>query len=188
MFSSTSLLAVCILAISGVVYAAPPSTQCNPNFEGAGVTIIDTGVEWGVYPAVAGTLLDRTLGRFPLDSTAEWHVQQTGSFPPTSYVKEITHSNLVVDIGVKGLLTLEELDKNKATQIWGISCKECLPGASSTPAGGEFASSCQIVSASNGLCARVEPAGVNLGTMRRQHSPSVGLLDCDCVGPAQRRR
>ncbi|KAJ6498556.1 hypothetical protein C8R47DRAFT_1068828 [Mycena vitilis] len=165
MFSSTSLLAVCILAISGIADAVPsPSAQCNPNFEGAGVSIIDTGVEWGVYPPVAGTVLDRTLGRFPLNSTAEWHVQQTGSFPPTYYVKEITHNDLVVDIGVDGLLTLEKLDKSKGTQIWGVSCKKCLPGASSTPAGGKFASGCQIVSASNGLCARVEPAGVNLGT------------------------
>ncbi|KAF7369206.1 hypothetical protein MVEN_00248200 [Mycena venus] len=165
MFSSASLLTACILAISGLVSAAPPlPVQCNPNFEGAGVSIIDTGIEWGVSPAVAGTLLDRTLGGFPLNATAEWHVEQTGAFPPTYYVKEINHNNLVVDISADGLLVLEELNPTKETQIWSIFCNQCSPGASSTPGGGEFASSCQIVSASNGFCARVEPAGVNLGT------------------------
>ncbi|KAJ6551188.1 hypothetical protein B0H19DRAFT_163576 [Mycena capillaripes] len=165
MFSSTSLLAACIVTISGLASAAPGlPVQCNPDFEGAGVSIIDTGVEWGVSPPVAGTVLDRTLGGFPLNATVEWHVQQTGAFPPTYYVKEIKHNDLVVEIGVSGLLTLEELDAIKSTQIWKINCNQCLPGASSTPGGGKFASGCQITSAANGLCARVEPAGVNLGT------------------------
>ncbi|KAJ6598227.1 hypothetical protein DFH09DRAFT_1131309 [Mycena vulgaris] len=164
MFPSASLLTACMVAISGLASATPVApVQCNPNFEGAGVSIIDTGVEWGVSPAVAGTVLDRTLGGFPLNATAEWHVEQTGAVPTTYIVKEIHHNDLVVDIGVDGLLTLEEIDASKPTQIWEISCNQCAHGASSTP-GGEFASGCTITSAANGLCARVEPAGVNLGT------------------------
>jgi hypothetical protein len=65
--------------------------QCNPNFEGAGVSIIDGGVEWGVSPAVAGTVLNRILGGFPLNATAEWHVEQTGAYPPT-YIVKYAHS------------------------------------------------------------------------------------------------
>ncbi|KAJ7088687.1 hypothetical protein C8R44DRAFT_991102 [Mycena epipterygia] len=170
MFPSASLFAACITAISGLA-AATPVTQvprqtalCNPNFEGAGVSIIDVGIEWDVSPAVSGTVLNRDLGGFPLNATAEWHVEQTGAFPPTYIVKEINHNNLVVDIGADGLLTLEEIDPTKATQIWQISCTQCLSGASSTPGGGEFASGCTIASAPSGLCVRVEPAGVNIGT------------------------
>ncbi|KAJ7705586.1 hypothetical protein B0H17DRAFT_1038363 [Mycena rosella] len=162
---STSLLTACIIAISGLASAMPPTRpQCNPNFEGAGVSIIDTDIEWGVSPAVAGTVLDRTLGGFPPNKTAEWHVEQTGAYPPTYIVKEINHNDLVVDIGSDGLLTLEEIDSSKQTQIWEIHCDECRSGASSTPGGGEFASGCTIISAPSGSCARAEPAGVNLGT------------------------
>ncbi|KAJ7468561.1 hypothetical protein FB451DRAFT_1560290 [Mycena latifolia] len=179
MFPSTTLLTACMVAISGLAAAMPTARtpQCNPNFEGAGVSIIDTGIEWGVSPAVAGTLLDRTLGGFPLNATAEWHVEQTGASPPTYIVKEINHNDLVVDINADGLLILEEIDPSKSTQIWEIYCNECLPGASSTPGGGEFASGCRIISAANGLCARVEPAGVNLGT--GECSPSGALQTFD---------
>ncbi|KAJ7705601.1 hypothetical protein B0H17DRAFT_1038394 [Mycena rosella] len=157
---STSLLTACMVAISGLASATPLArAPCSPNFEGAGVSIIDNDVEWGVSPAVAGTVLNRDLGGFPPNQTAEWHVEQTGAYPPTYIVKEINHNNLVVDIGADGLLTLEEIDSSKQTQIWEIHCDQC-PGASST----EFASACTIISAANGWCAQVEPAGVTLGT------------------------
>ncbi|KAJ7238084.1 hypothetical protein B0H12DRAFT_1138011 [Mycena haematopus] len=154
------------LVMSGLVSATPAPRQaspCNPNFEGAGVSIIDNGVEWGVYPAVAGTLLDRDLGTFPLNATAEWHVQQTGAYPPTYIVNDINNNELVVDIDASGLLILQEIDSSIPTQIWQISCNSCSSGASSTPGGGEFASGCKIISAASGLCVRVEPAGVNIG-------------------------
>ncbi|KAJ7088707.1 hypothetical protein C8R44DRAFT_892762 [Mycena epipterygia] len=117
---SSVFLATSIAAISGLVSATPldqlprQTARCNPNFEGAGVSIIAGGVEWGVSPVVAGTVLNRDLGTFPLNATAEWHVQQTGAFPTTYIVKEINHNDLVVDIGTDGLLTLEEIDSTKA--------------------------------------------------------------------------
>ncbi|KAJ7444584.1 hypothetical protein B0H11DRAFT_2249861 [Mycena galericulata] len=168
MLASTSIFTACMVALFGVVAATPGpgprQTLCNPDFEGAGVSIIDDDVEWGVSPAVAGTVLNRDLGTFPLNATAEWHVEQTGAYPPTYIVKEINHNDLVVDIGDEGLLTLEEIDSTKATQIWQIQCAQCLPGASSTPGGGKFASDCAIISAPSGLCVQVEPAGVTIGT------------------------
>ncbi|KAJ7444583.1 hypothetical protein B0H11DRAFT_2291152 [Mycena galericulata] len=96
MLSSTSIFTVCMVTLFGVVSATPApgprQTLCNPNFEGAGVSIIDNDVEWGVSPAVAGTVLNRDLGTFPLNATAEWHVEQTGAYPPTYIVKEINHN------------------------------------------------------------------------------------------------
>jgi hypothetical protein len=92
MISAAAVVTTCIAAMSGIVSATPAPRQsalCNPNFEGAGVSIIDVGVEWGVSPVVVGTLLDRTLGGFPLNATAEWRVQQTGTFPPTYIVKYV---------------------------------------------------------------------------------------------------
>jgi len=153
----------CISA-TPVAHAPRQAVQCNPNFEGAGVSIIDNGVEWGVSQPVAGTVLERNLGSFPLNATAEWHVQQTGAYPPTYIVKNINNNDLVVDINIDGLLTLENIDSTKETQIWQISCNQCSSGASSTPGGGEFAKGCKIISAPSGLCVRVEPAGVNIGT------------------------
>ncbi|KAJ7489170.1 hypothetical protein FB451DRAFT_1522580 [Mycena latifolia] len=163
MFSSTSLLATCMVAMSGLVVAtpAPRQVQCNPNFEGAGVSIVDVNIDWQATPPVAGTLLTLS-GDGPVNRTAEWHVEQTGATPTTYIIKEISHNNLVVDISADGLLTLEEIDSSKPTQIWEIICGQCLPGASSTPGGGEFANACRIVSPPSGACVQLEP-GVNLG-------------------------
>ncbi|KAJ6482473.1 hypothetical protein C8R45DRAFT_1149812 [Mycena sanguinolenta] len=164
---SVAAVLTTFLAVSGLVSATPSPRQtvpCNPNFEGAGVSIIDNGVEWGIPADVAGTVLERNLGTFPLNATAEWHVEQTGAYPPTYIVKDIHNNELVVDIGTGGLLTLEEINSSVPTQIWKISCNTCKSGASSTPGGGEFASGCKIISAATGLCVRVEPAGVNIGT------------------------
>ncbi|KAF7369288.1 hypothetical protein MVEN_00256600 [Mycena venus] len=164
MLSVAAVLATCIVSLVSATPAPRQTAQCNPNFEGAGVSIIAGGVEWGVSPVVAGTVLNRNLGSFPLNATAEWHVQQTGAFLPTYIVKEINHNELVVDIGANGLLTLEQIDGSKATQIFQIFCDSCSSGASSTPGGGKFASGCKIVSAAGGSCVRVEHAGVNIGT------------------------
>ncbi|KAJ7489203.1 hypothetical protein FB451DRAFT_1390373 [Mycena latifolia] len=155
MFSLATLTVACIL---GVVSATPLARQatCNPNFEGAGVSIIAGGTEWGVSPVVAGTPLKRDLELPPLNKTAEWHVEQTGSANPTTYiVKAITNNELVVDV-VNSVLTLEQIDSSKKTQIWEINCEQCLSGASSTPGGGKFASNCAIKSLPSGLCAQDE--------------------------------
>ncbi|KAJ7267283.1 hypothetical protein C8J57DRAFT_363043 [Mycena rebaudengoi] len=164
MFSFASLTATCVLAVLGSAYATPLSSRqsvpCNPNFEGAGVSIISPGgVEWAASPVVAGTALTRSAGGFPANATANWHVQQTGSANPTYIVKEINHNDLVVDV-VDGHLTLEELPVGgaKPTQIWEISCNQCFSGASSTPGGGEFGVGCTIKSAPSGLCVELEHA------------------------------
>jgi hypothetical protein len=73
------------------VSAKPTARQstCSPNFEGAGVSIITGGVEWTVSPVVAGTLLKKTGTLLPPNSTANWHVEQTGSADPTYIVKYV---------------------------------------------------------------------------------------------------
>jgi hypothetical protein len=89
---STAVLTACIVYMAGLVVATPAprqTTQCHPNFEGAAVSIIDGDAEWGVSPVAAGTRLVYSLGKFPLNGTAEWHVQQTGDFPPTYIVKYV---------------------------------------------------------------------------------------------------
>ncbi|KAJ7931300.1 hypothetical protein B0H13DRAFT_1858142 [Mycena leptocephala] len=101
----------------------------------------------------------------PQNTTTEWHVEQTSSANPTYIVKAITNNKLVVGLA-NGLLTLEGIDSNKQTQIWEIDCTQCLPGASSTPGGGKFASGCAIKSA------RVT---LEMG------SEFMGLTECDPV-------
>ncbi|KAJ6536291.1 hypothetical protein B0H19DRAFT_1183124 [Mycena capillaripes] len=83
---------------------------------------------------------------------------------------EISNNKLVVDV-VDGELTLAQIDSSKPTQIWEIGCKQCLPGASLTPAGGVFASGCSMKSVPSGLCATLETG-----------SESLGLADCNGVG------
>jgi hypothetical protein len=89
MFSLASLTAAaCIL---GAVSATPVAryATCNPNFEGAPVSIIAVDTEWDVSPVFAGTGLKSDLGTRPLNGTAEWHVEQTGSANPTYIVKYV---------------------------------------------------------------------------------------------------
>ncbi|KAJ7097664.1 hypothetical protein C8R44DRAFT_748374 [Mycena epipterygia] len=156
MFSLASLTLACIIgAVSATPLATRQAATCSPNFEGAGVSIIAGGTEWGVSPVVAGTPLKKDLGTFPLNATAEWHVEQTGSANPTYIVKAISNNELVVDV-VNGELTLEQIDSTKQTQIWEIQCAQCFSGASSTPGGGEFAIDCAIKSVPSGLCAQDE--------------------------------
>ncbi|KAJ7921721.1 hypothetical protein B0H13DRAFT_2655932 [Mycena leptocephala] len=168
MFSLASLTAAaCIL---GAVSATPVARDatCNPNFEGAPVSIIAVDTEWGVSPVLAGTGLKSDLGTRPLNGTAEWHVEQTGSANPTYIVKAITGgNNLVVDV--------EEIDSTKLTQIWEIECDQCLPGAWSSPSGGKFAAGCAIKSVPSGLCVQLEHA-----------SEFIGVGECNIGELAQR--
>ncbi|KAJ7489174.1 hypothetical protein FB451DRAFT_1223964 [Mycena latifolia] len=139
--------------------------QCNPNFEGAGVSIVIGQRDIKVAPPVAGTLLVATNNGV-VNQTAEWHVQQTGAFPTSYIIKEISHNDLVIDINPDGLLILEEIDSSKPTQIWDIVCDQCLPGASSTPGGGDFASGCSIISPQSDSCVHLGPVGaaaINFG-------------------------
>lgn len=68
--------------------AVPPapskgSGTCNPTLTGLGVSIIGGSTEWGVAQDVAGTALSHSLGKAPLNSSAEWRVMQIGSSNPT---------------------------------------------------------------------------------------------------------
>ncbi|KAJ7325533.1 hypothetical protein DFH08DRAFT_817202 [Mycena albidolilacea] len=164
--------------VSGTPLARQAQALYNPNFEGAGDSIILGSNEWGVSPAVAGTVLDRTPGLgsgLPLNRMAKWHVEQTGEInqrprgrhqrgqavgprrvdPTKAYVLLILL--LLVPESEHMLTRL-----NIRTQIWEINCRACLPDAS-TPDGGEFGTGCKIVSAVSGLCVKVEPAGVTMG-------------------------
>ncbi|KAJ7865537.1 hypothetical protein B0H13DRAFT_1898467 [Mycena leptocephala] len=165
MLSLASLTAVaCII---GAVSATPLARQatCSPNFEGAPVSIMSGAREWGVWPVLAGTLLESDIG-------TAWHVEQTGSANPTFIIKAITGDNsLVVDV-VNGLLTLEEIDSRKQTQNWEIECNQCNPGASSSPSGGEFAVGCAIKSIPSGLCVQLEHTTDIIGLGQCSGAPS----------------
>ncbi|KAJ7472402.1 hypothetical protein B0H11DRAFT_2038874 [Mycena galericulata] len=170
MFSLATLTIACVLgAVSATPMVTRQSATCSPNFEGVGVSIIAGETEWGVSPVVAGTPLKKDLGTFPLNATAEWHVEQTGSANATYIVKAITNNDLVVDV-VNGQLTLEEIDSTQQSQIFEIDCKQCISGASSTPGGGEFAIGCAIKSVPSGLCVTLEMG-----------SEFIGVTDCTGV-------
>ncbi|KAJ6450704.1 hypothetical protein C8R47DRAFT_1170876 [Mycena vitilis] len=160
MLSFASLTIACILC---VVSATPLARQatCNPDFEGAGVSIISGDEEWGYTPLAAGTALIY-YDDDPLNATAEWIVEKTGS----NYIfRVINDTGLVVES--EGFLTLEKLDYSKPVQIWDIECTQCIPGALTAP-GGRFASGCAIKSVSDGLCAA-----------RAHASPSFFTTDCN---------
>ncbi|KAJ7629912.1 hypothetical protein B0H17DRAFT_1283921 [Mycena rosella] len=114
MLSLTSLTVACILGVASVSPFVRQSDTCNPNFEGAGVSIIADDSEWDVSPVVVGTALKKEGGIFPPDSTAKWYVEQTGSADPqpTSSSRAINQNDLIVDV-VNGKLTLEETDSSK---------------------------------------------------------------------------
>ncbi|KAF7324627.1 hypothetical protein MKEN_00504200 [Mycena kentingensis (nom. inval.)] len=140
MFSFKSAVIIALASVITNAHASPAARQtatCNPNFEGAGVSIIAGGTEWGVSPVAAGTELERNLESPPLNATAEWHVEQMGSAVPSYIIKAISNNGLVVDGETNGLF-LQQIDASKPTQIWDIDCKKCVQGAASAPQGGEL--------------------------------------------------
>ncbi|KAJ6498594.1 hypothetical protein C8R47DRAFT_1260454 [Mycena vitilis] len=76
--SFASLTIACILGIASATPLARQAT-CNPDFEGAGVSIISGDDEWGYTSVAAGTDLVYDAEKDPLNATAEWIVQKTGS-------------------------------------------------------------------------------------------------------------
>ncbi|KAJ7474924.1 hypothetical protein FB451DRAFT_1366939 [Mycena latifolia] len=138
--------------------STPSSNTCSPNFEGAGVSIVAGGVEWGVSSLDPNTKLKKDLYKYKPNTTADWHVQQTGESPPRYTVREINHDELAVGL-VSNELTMVKTNPSDASQLWEITCAHCLPGASSSPHGGMFAAGCSIKSAPNNLCAEVEQGG-----------------------------
>ncbi|KAJ6587459.1 hypothetical protein DFH09DRAFT_1307688 [Mycena vulgaris] len=135
-----------------------PAT-CSPNLEGAGVSVVAGDAEWGVSALAPGTFLKKALYKYRPNTTADWHVQQTGSSPATYFIREINHDNLAVSLDNTGTLMLAKADPANASQLWTITCSHCLPGAASYPIGGKFAAGCSIKSVANGLCAEVEHGG-----------------------------
>ncbi|KAJ7100768.1 hypothetical protein B0H15DRAFT_460589 [Mycena belliarum] len=167
MFPSTSLLATCILALSTFVAATPSprQPQCNPDFEGAPVTITigNRGVK--VAPPRAGQLLVATVPITPGQGSGNFVVTQTSPRASTYLINEVKFTDLVIDVTDAGLLDLEERGPSP-TQVWEITCDECRPGASTTPGGGKWGSGCSIASAQTGQCVHIQPSGnplINFG-------------------------
>ncbi|KAJ7691055.1 hypothetical protein B0H17DRAFT_1288368, partial [Mycena rosella] len=90
MVSLTSLTVAYILGVASASPFARQSATCNPNFEGAGVSIVAGDSEWDVSPIVVRTAFKKDGGVFPPNSTAEW---------------EINQSDLVVDVCLSGAST-----------------------------------------------------------------------------------
>jgi len=164
---SFPLFSACLAAVAGMTSATPlmgrQSTGCSPNFEGAGVSVIAGDVEWAVATAAAGQPILHDLGTFPPNATANWFVQQTGSAIATYIFKAINNTELAIDVASDESLILEDINASSLTQIWDITCNQCISGASSTPGGGKFASGCTIQSHPSGLCAQITHGGSGVG-------------------------
>lgn len=89
---SFSLLSAFTVALSGLASATPllgrQSATCNPNFEGAGVSVITGNVKWAVDADVAGQPILHP-GSISPNATANWLVEQTGSAIPTYLFKYV---------------------------------------------------------------------------------------------------
>ncbi|KAF5376703.1 hypothetical protein D9615_007808 [Tricholomella constricta] len=154
-------------------------TECHPNFEGVGVSVVwmqepFSTREW--VPGTVGANVTTSINEY--NEAAEFRFEQTGS-SVTSYIAKklgVPANNQVVSVGSNNqYLDIEYLNPNDANQTWDISCNTC--GTNAWSVHGVFASGCTIRSVNLGLCAQV------ITSATRAHSaPSFLLQLATCNG------
>jgi hypothetical protein len=153
-----SLIAVATLALGAASSPLlPRQANCQPNFEGTGLSVINSQVGWSVPPSSG-------LGSIVVNADAtptvpEWYFRFSGQ-PSNSYVIQSLQAQqgqpLVVQVGSGNLqLANEQLSSVLPEQAWNLVCDSCNTGASSGP-DGLYASGCAISSVSTGECVQTD--------------------------------
>ncbi|KAF9030353.1 hypothetical protein BDZ89DRAFT_1064769 [Hymenopellis radicata] len=162
MFSS-SIVALSIAAFASVSASEVPLAArgtCTPNFEGAGLRIVQS--TWKFGPSAANALAPVISSSFRGATAVDWHFQQTGQ-PMVGYIiRDVTNNNLAASARVDGSILLDKASDsgNAADQIWTVQCNTCSTGISGIH--GKVASQCTIRSpALNGGCVTVGPSAAS---------------------------
>jgi len=156
-FSFTAL-ALSLLSISST--SASPLTQrqnglCNPNFQGLGLSVIDTAsehFEWSLGSA-QGQAGARVVSAPFTEGQAEFRFEFTGAPTNTYLIKPLANPELVVAASTQaGTLELAVPNSADPLQAWNVACASC--GSPSSPnVNGAFVYNCAISPAANaGLC------------------------------------
>ncbi|KAF9025553.1 hypothetical protein BDZ89DRAFT_1068187 [Hymenopellis radicata] len=158
MFAS-SIVALSIAAFaSASPLAARGGSSCSPNFEGAGLRVVDSFCSLEFGPSAANALAPVISSSFRGANAVDWHFQQTGQ-PVVGYIiKDVGNNNLAVSARVDGSILLDKASDsgNAPDQIWTVQCDTCATGISGIH--GRVASQCIIRSSGlNGGCVAVGP-------------------------------
>ncbi|KAF9030373.1 hypothetical protein BDZ89DRAFT_1064793, partial [Hymenopellis radicata] len=131
---------------------------CTPNFEGAGLRVVQSGSTLAFGPSAANALAPVISSSFRGATAVDWHFEQTGQ-PMVGYIiKDVINNNLAVSARVDNSILLDKASDsgNAADQIWTVECNTCSTGISGLH--GKVASQCIIRSkALNNGCVTVGP-------------------------------
>ncbi|KAF9017095.1 hypothetical protein BDZ89DRAFT_1075055, partial [Hymenopellis radicata] len=158
MFAS-SIVALSIVAFASASPLAARGSSCSPNFEGAGLRVVDSFCSLEFGPSAANALAPVISSSFRGANAVDWHFQQTGQ-PVVGYIiKDVANNNLAVSARVDGSILLDKASDsgNAPDQIWTVQCDTCSTGISGIH--GKVASQCIIRLAAQGGCVAVGPDG-----------------------------
>ncbi|KIK66221.1 hypothetical protein GYMLUDRAFT_257641 [Collybiopsis luxurians FD-317 M1] len=160
MFKSLALVSL-TLSLIGASANPVRRANCNPNPQGQPVSIQSaslSGLEWGL--AAPGDLDSVVIGESYRGLAApDWFVRQSGQFPTSYIITDIT-SGLAVTIN-GGELTLNPINNTifQPNQVFDINCDSC--GTDVSP-GGVIGSGCTISPHNFSSCISIGPTAQDL--------------------------
>ncbi|KAF9028699.1 hypothetical protein BDZ89DRAFT_1133488 [Hymenopellis radicata] len=131
---------------------------CSPNFEGAGLRVVDSFSSLEFGPSAANALAPVISSSFRGPNVVDWHFEQTGQLDGVYIIKDIDNNNLAAYALADRNIILDTVSDsdNAPDQIWTVRCDTCSTGISGID--GKVASQCIIRSpARNGGCVAVGP-------------------------------
>ncbi|KAK0481236.1 hypothetical protein IW261DRAFT_1065114 [Armillaria novae-zelandiae] len=161
--SSMSLFFSALLLTAATASPLTARGTCNPNFEGASLTVSDysgapiTALSWAANPAAGAPVVAGT-------SPSKFFFQQNGDADVTYTIKTVANNNFAVELDGK-VLIMDNVDPSGSdvNQKWKVECTTCATNISQQK--GVVASGCTISSANSdtsGLCVQENGPGSQL--------------------------
>ncbi|KAK0214420.1 hypothetical protein IW262DRAFT_271582 [Armillaria fumosa] len=161
--SSMSLFFSALLLTAATASPLTARGTCNPNFEGAPLTVSDysgvriTALSWSANPAAGAPVVASV-------SPSKFFFQQNGDPDVTYTIKTVANNNFAVELDGK-VLIMDNVDPSgsNVNQKWTVECTTCATNISQKT--GVVASGCTISSANtgtSGLCVQDNGVGGQL--------------------------
>ncbi|KAK0501988.1 hypothetical protein EDD18DRAFT_1100483 [Armillaria luteobubalina] len=174
--SSMSLFFSALLLTAATASPLTARGTCNPNFEGAALTVFlhsgapITALAWSANPAAGAPVIGSP-------SASKFFFQQNGDADVTYSIKTVANNNFAVELDGK-VLIMDNVDASgsNVNQKWKVECTTCATNISQQK--GVVASGCTISSANTDtkdLCVQENGLGgqLDLATCSQQFDFSV---------------
>ncbi|KAF9023596.1 hypothetical protein BDZ89DRAFT_1041562 [Hymenopellis radicata] len=143
------------LASASPSAAHASGSSCSPDFEGAGLRVVDSFSTLEFGPSAANALAPVISSSFRGPNVVDWHFEQTvvGSY----IIKDVDNNNLAAYALADRNIILDTVSDsgNAPEQIWTVRCDTCSTGISGID--GKVASQCIIRSPARNGCVAVGP-------------------------------